>query len=537
MDGAAPQPPVLDPLAELELQRARRKARARLFGGEPEPVRVGRFELLEPVGQGAMGVVHAARDPELDRRLALKFLRGGPGVDLARAGERLRREARALAQLSHPNVVGVYEVGEHEGHPFIAMELVEGQSLAERIAAGALSAGEALEVIVQVARGLAAAHDRGLLHRDIKPANILIGDDGRARLSDFGLVGSEGPATAEGTRLTREGSPLGTPAYMAPEQRQGGMADARSDIYALCATAFEALYGMRPSEVGVEAERLRTLEARRAEVPAAVREVIARGLREDPRDRFESGASLAEALEPKLVKQAEVATAQRGSRWLWAVGAGVLVIVVGALWAGGGSSAPAPSSDAARAGGRGEHRPAVAAGSGYARMAEASTHFGAGRHRECLQVALAEPLEAHLLTLASSCAFQLRDRKTMVRICDSLDARFPNAPGRMSCRQQIEMHDDAELGNAIDPRKPEQLAALKEVNRLYVAEDYRGCVDTGLAVKDPSAFVLDNVAGCATELRDATALDLACKRLQQLFPEHASTGRCVLRRTQVRTPR
>ncbi|MBL9103436.1 MAG: tetratricopeptide repeat protein [Myxococcales bacterium] len=216
----------------------------------------GRYLVLDVRGAGGMGVVYTAYDPELDRKVALKLVRPQVtrrGVDLR---ERLVREARALARISHPNVVPVYDVGETDGEVFIAMELVPGPTLARWQAAAARPWAAILEMYLQAARGLARAHEAGVVHRDFKPSNAIVGPDGRVRVVDFGLAlaGSrdEADEPGEGTTsaaasssLTATGALVGTPAYMAPEQREGAVVDARSDQYSLCAALWEALTGTR----------------------------------------------------------------------------------------------------------------------------------------------------------------------------------------------------------------------------------------------------------------------------------------------------
>src|SRR5688572_6915641 len=208
---------------------------------------IGRYVVLARLGAGAMGVVHAAYDPELDRKVALKLLRtevsGSAPTDVSRAArERLIREARSLAQLNHPNIVAIHDVGVHEGAVFLAMEFVDGVTLTKWCSERPRSWREVLELITAAARGLSAAHARGLVHRDIKPDNLMIDADGRLRLMDFGVaradIASEPPvvapvatsstdpaSVASGERelgeLTREGALVGTPAYMAPEQLAG----------------------------------------------------------------------------------------------------------------------------------------------------------------------------------------------------------------------------------------------------------------------------------------------------------------------------
>jgi serine/threonine protein kinase len=202
---------------------------------------VGRYVVLSQIGAGGMGVVYAAYDPELDRKIALKLLRPtGLGGDHTFGRARLMREVQAMAKVAHPNVVAVHDVGSWEDQVFIAMEFVEGRTLTEWMAAPH-SLPEIVQVFVQAGRGLEAAHAKGLIHRDFKPDNALVGDDGRVRVMDFGLARPEdgGDEDVRGdtkevpnvdalsTPLTQDGAVVGTPAYMAPEQHRGDPTDAR----------------------------------------------------------------------------------------------------------------------------------------------------------------------------------------------------------------------------------------------------------------------------------------------------------------------
>src|SRR5262245_37690244 len=205
-----------------------------------------------------MGVVYAAYDPELDRRVALKLLHAGGSVE---ARKRLLREAQAMARLAHPNVIAVHDVGTWGDEVFVAMEFVEGPTLAERVRDEEPGWREVLDLYLQAGEGLAAAHVAGIVHRDFKPQNALVGRDGRVRVLDFGLArgtgalppreAEEGPdsGAAPGllvTPLTRSGSRMGTPAYMSPEQFEGLPADELSDQFSFCVALYEALYGERP---------------------------------------------------------------------------------------------------------------------------------------------------------------------------------------------------------------------------------------------------------------------------------------------------
>ena len=289
-------------------------------GGAPEvPVRgalVGRYVVLSHLGRGAMGIVVAAYDPELDRRIALKLLRPQPRRG-STARARLQREALALARLNHPNVVAVHDVGVHAGRVFIAMELVAGRTLRQWMSRPR-SWQEVLPVFEAAARGLASAHRAGLVHRDFKPENVMIGDDGRVRVMDFGLARpgesdsardseptptESGPADVLSGSLTRTGAILGTPAYMAPEQFAGGVAGAHSDQFSVCVSLFEALYGMRPFEGETAGELACSVtqgQPRRVtgerRVPTWVHRTVLRGLSHRVADRFPSMEALASAL-------------------------------------------------------------------------------------------------------------------------------------------------------------------------------------------------------------------------------------------------
>src|SRR5262245_57430928 len=197
---------------------------------------IGRYTLLHRIGAGGVGVVYAAFDPELNRKVAIKLLRahGGRPGRRAELEERLVKEARAMAQLSHPNVVAVFEIGRFRDRVFLAMELVEGQTLHDWRCERPRGWRKIVEMFAAAGQGLAAAHAAGLVHRDFKPANVLVGRDGRVRVTDFGLAQDDTPASAS--------SPIaGTPCFMAPEQLRGDPADQRSVQFSFCVTLFMAL--------------------------------------------------------------------------------------------------------------------------------------------------------------------------------------------------------------------------------------------------------------------------------------------------------
>lgn len=233
----------------------------------PPSRRVGRYELQEVIGVGAMGVVFAAHDPELGRRVAVKILRA-PTHDRDREQaeaqrRRFIRESRSLARIVHPNVVSIYDVGEVDDEIFIAMELVEGTTLREWLAARQRTTAEILALFEPIGRGLLAVHQAGLVHRDFKPENILIGADGRPRVTDFGVAfgawsdddelvapsatsEAERPSGRQALSLTATGALLGTPSYMALEQLRSERVDGRADLFAFAVTLWEALFGVRP---------------------------------------------------------------------------------------------------------------------------------------------------------------------------------------------------------------------------------------------------------------------------------------------------
>jgi eukaryotic-like serine/threonine-protein kinase len=310
----------------------------------PSGTRVGRYVTNELIGRGAMGTVYAAKDPHLARKVAVKLLRAEALSEAARQKMRARllREAQAMARLSHPEVIAVYDVGAFGEQLFVAMEYVEGETLRQWRAAQHRGYREILAVYERAGSGLAAAHEAGLVHRDFKPDNVLVARDGRVRVTDFGLArrnatqadtaaerspedigSSEDPQFA--LTLTRTGSLLGTPAYMAPEQLRGGVADARSDVFSFCVALYEALYGERPfggstilalqSAIEQGAVRPAPMMTR---VPTWVRAVLLRGLRASPNERFPSMRALLDAL------RTVHATARRRTWRMLAIAAGVL---------------------------------------------------------------------------------------------------------------------------------------------------------------------------------------------------------------------
>jgi beta-lactam-binding protein with PASTA domain/predicted Ser/Thr protein kinase len=257
----------------------------------------GRYRLLYRLGAGGMADVWAAEDGMLGRRVALKFLLPRYAED-EQFVERFRREAAAAAGLQHPNVVSVYDRGEHEGVPFIAMEYVEGASLKDLIERG-LTVGEAVEITRQVLAGARFAHSKGIIHRDLKPQNVLVDAEGRARVADFGI------ARAGASEITQTGSVLGTAQYLSPEQAQGLPVTAASDLYSIGAMLYEALTGQVPfdadSPVAVALKQVseppRPPSELNPQVPRALDAVVLRALAKDPVNRFAAADEFLDALE------------------------------------------------------------------------------------------------------------------------------------------------------------------------------------------------------------------------------------------------
>ena len=299
------------PAEDFEDARVRTEVASRLFGRDGAPSRIDRFTLLEQVGSGGAGVVYAAYDPKLDRKVAIKLLHPEVARDRTVATARLVREAQAAGRLSHPNVVSVFDVGEWSGRVYLAMEFVRGPNLKEWLADQSRDPATILSVFKSAGRGLAAAHRAGIVHRDFKPGNVIITEDPgeglRARVVDFGLARIDGTGTDEELpespeppvdfpmTLTRPGQRMGTPAYMAPEQHLGDRVDARTDQFSFCVALYQALVGRRPFE---GAGTFELAESALKKLPPALVEPIGRGLAADPAARFDSMEDLLAAMEP-----------------------------------------------------------------------------------------------------------------------------------------------------------------------------------------------------------------------------------------------
>jgi alpha-beta hydrolase superfamily lysophospholipase len=282
--------------------------------------RLGRFELLKEVGRGGHGVVYEARDLELGRRVAVKVLRwGGPRPD-SRLDDHLLREGEAVASLHHPNIVTLHDLGRTEAGPYLVLELLQGECLARRLLRGPLPLKEAVRVGVDVASALVHAHARGVLHRDLKPGNVFVDAQGRAKVLDFGIASLLGRSEQRGS---------GTPGFMAPEQRDGGQEDERTDVHGLGRLVAQLLTGQGPAARPGEDWREDRPRLEGHGVPARLMALVSAALAEDPRDRPDAAAMLTGLLQVERDQQV------RGSarRWLvrygWLAGlalAGLLLV-------------------------------------------------------------------------------------------------------------------------------------------------------------------------------------------------------------------
>ena len=316
---------------------------------------LGPYTILAPLGAGGMGEVYRARDtrPGLHREVAIKVVR----TDLARDPERHRRfelESRAAGALNHPNVCTIFDVGTYEGAPFVVMELLEGESLRERLRAGPLPLSDVLEYSLQVSRALAAAHAKGIVHRDLKPENLFVTTDGRVKVLDFGLakltrtdaVWSEGDPTMS-VAATESGAIMGTAGYMSPEQLRGRAVDARSDLFAIGAVVHEMVSGQRTfkGESFIETasailnDAPAALSSLRADVSPALESLVQRCLEKDPGQRFQSASELASGLEAVVSGKGPAVDSpvpgpgpkhRFGRRWIAALAA-VMLVALGAI--------------------------------------------------------------------------------------------------------------------------------------------------------------------------------------------------------------
>src|SRR5207249_3329231 len=273
--------------------------------------KLGPYEIVAPLGAGGMGEVYRARDTRLGREVAIKVLPESFSKDPDRL-RRFEQEARAASQLNHPNIVTVHDFGTHGGAPYVVQELLEGETLRERLRAGALPARKAVDYGIQVARGLAAAHEKGIVHRDLKPENLFLTSDDRVKILVFGLAkltAAEGsPAEpnelSTRTQATAPGIVMGTLGYLSPEQARGQTVDQRADIFALGAILYEMLSGASAFKRGSSADTMSAILKEDppelpsgSKVPPALERIVRRCLEKQPNQRFQDVSDVAFALE------------------------------------------------------------------------------------------------------------------------------------------------------------------------------------------------------------------------------------------------
>jgi tetratricopeptide (TPR) repeat protein/tRNA A-37 threonylcarbamoyl transferase component Bud32 len=474
---------------------------------------VGRYRILRTVGTGAMGTVYAADDPQLGRQIALKLLR----PDRARAAaaaeleERLAREAQVLARLSSPHVVAVYDVGHHLDRVFIAMELVDGVTLGAHLRAAPRPVAEVVALFVAAGQGLAAAHRAGVVHRDFKPDNVLVGRDGSVRVTDFGLARAgvaavEAVPPAESTldapvtrTLTETGSLVGTPAYMAPEQMEGGAVDTRADVFSFAVALWEGLYGERPFAGATVGELHATIRAgalrppRRARrVPGWLRRCVVVGLAADPAARWPSMDAFLAALgrDPRRAALRFVA----GAAAAVALAAGATGIVLARraadparLCRGGGAQLAGVWDGARRAAltaafARTGRPYAASVAAAVARGLDGWAAAWDAMHEEaCLATRARGEQSEELLDLRMSC---LGDRKTelaaliaqLVAADDKLVDKAPEAVARLPRVETCA--DTKQLLQTIRPPRDPAEAARVAAARAQIAEA-RALLDVG----------------------------------------------------------
>ncbi|MEM9595428.1 MAG: serine/threonine-protein kinase [Acidobacteriota bacterium] len=469
---------------------------------------IGRYVVLDPIGEGGMGRVYSAYDPELDRRVALKLPTGSRG-----RGARLIREARALARLNHPNVISVHDAGNDGDQVWIATELVQGVTFDDWLRAEGRTPEEVVDVLLRAGRGLAAAHRAGLIHRDVKGSNMMVADDGRVLMLDFGLARASAATPSQGTEPgleipsprpgpgqgqvqgdgTRVGAVLGTPAYMAPEQRRGDGVGPAADQYSFCVVAFHALTGRLPTP-GDDGDGL----------PPYLRRPLARGLALDPDDRHPSMDALLEDLarDPGRRRRAAawvavaLAAAGWGATWLLTSRSAPDPLEKCAAGAERLASAWGPSARSLlfRYGGSGPGATgtgAAAEGSIAAGLEAYGTAWTAMYRDACEATHLRGDQSAELLDLRMECLHRsLRDVASVVEIVADVDSTSPEQRARLdealappfACADARGL-----LAPTAPPEDPEGRARLTtlqdrlaEARALWMVADY----DAGTAVAD-----------------------------------------------------
>jgi hypothetical protein len=468
------------PTTRIDREFVRFVARGRLFGRSVGAFCIGRFEIHRRVGSGANGNVYAAYDPRLRREVAIKVL-----ALRADEGKELLAEARAMARLSHPNVLTVYEAGVFEGAAFIVSELVDGGSMRDWISSPR-SPGEKSSTLLAIARGLNEGHKRGLVHRDVKPENVLMGSDARPRVGDFGLALD---LAADGSIASR--APLGTLRYMAPEVQHGARADARSDQFSFCKMAQEILQGDSK------------------ETPDSVLHpwfpVLRRGLSENPAERFPSMDNLIAAIDTNASRSGVRRSAVRSlvaALGLIGVSSGLAII------ASGSSSPPLPSSTASSEARPSTQDPRVVA---MLEQREIEQHAislaNSGRTLECAKYLETRANSETLILIWMGCARVSPDPGALDRACVAWNA-LPKVDGNPP------------------PMTEECEEPLPRARRAFREKRYRDCVELIAAAK-PKLMGYAQLVQCAERLRDSAVYQRMC-RYHHALPgsEHLDPKEC-----------
>jgi tetratricopeptide (TPR) repeat protein len=504
----------------VETEEALARLESTLFAAPRARKALDRYTLVRRLGQGSSGVVYLALDPKLDRKVAIKLLHPhAVAVDGHTEGRaRLLREAQAMARSPHPNVVAVYDVGTYdteagESGVFVVMEFAEGPTLQAWLGARSHAWRDVLDVFVAAGRGLAAAHEVGVTHRDFKPANVIVGDDGRVRVLDFGLargLDREEENTLPGNAsldaklaldaaLTADGTVLGTPAFMAPEQHAGRAADPASDQYSFCVALWEGLFGARPF-VGRSFEELEAAKRAGAprvpahrELPRGIGDVIARGLAVDPARRWPS----MEALSAALVSAASQQPAR--PRVVLAIG-GVALLAAGGWWLARGEAACSGADDRVAAVWNRERSTAIASAFEAAELpygaasrqhvterVEVFVEAWAQQHRDACEAGTSQAPDVLDLRMACLDA-QLRETNALLSVFESADAGTVERAVETVARLPVPSRcaDVDALRAEVAPPSDPMIAAAVEAERTELARvralDDAGRIADGLAV-------------------------------------------------------
>ncbi|MGZ3455124.1 MAG: tetratricopeptide repeat protein [Polyangiales bacterium] len=480
----------------------------------PRGTKVGRYTIDERLGAGGMGVVYAARDVALGRRVALKLLGGratarrrrSHGLEQTMAAQaRLQREAQMMAKLGDPHVVAVYEVGEVGDEVFVAMELVEGLTLRAWLKESKRSTRAILGVFEQIGRGLVAAHTAKIVHRDVKPENVLVGRDGRVRITDFGLA----EVVAEASLQTRVGMLVGTPAYMAPEQLEGRVADERSDQFAFAVMLWEALHGERPYpgdtlEAILASMKLGSMRPPKRLVPAGVRRALRRALEPNREDRFPTLAPMVEALAQPRLRRRELL-----------VGVAFLVFVAV------GSSLLARRTHA-------PPEPCKSTEDPLAGVWDPPSRAKLAAHARETAPAIAE--EALARTLPTLDAWGTAYRSMRISTCEATRIRGEQSEAMLDLRMACLDRRKQELAALVDLLARGDLATVALAPRAALAlSPLSSCADaTALAGPSaPPASAKDAVAAVRAELARAEAMWLAGKFAEGLPIAQSAAARAA----------